>query len=186
MTKKVTLDTLDIEETSVSIREEHELVEEENHKLPTRWFASVWFRAFGIAVGVLSCIFVFSYWWLSQKEQVPPRSVSTVNIPVPLHANENIQVVNDFFIPLKAEKGKQKLVMLDLVFDLNAGQQGLFMQNIVRIRSTIYQTVNRKTDDVAVGPGSMNILKSEMMAELEKYLGKDMIKNIYFTRYIVL
>jgi len=76
--------------------------------------------------------------------------------------------------------------MFDLTFELNTGQQGLFMGNMVRIRSSIYQMVSKKTVNVVLSPRSMNLLRDEIMTELEKYLGKGTIKNIYFTKYIVL
>jgi flagellar basal body-associated protein FliL len=91
-----------------------------------------------------------------------------------------------FFIPLKINKEDQRIMTFDLVFELSAGQQALFMDNIVRIRSSIYQMVSKKTVNIALSPGCMNVLRDEIITELEKYLGKGSIRNIYFTRYIVL
>lgn len=188
MAKKVTLDTLDIEETSVSIQVEAEPTEEDEPKAPVSRFPSAWLRPIpiGITVAVLSGTLLFSYWMWFSKAPPQRHLASKASVPASLPVNPNIQAVSDLFIPLKADKGSQRMVMVDLVFELNNGQQALFMQNMVRIRSGIYQTFNRKTADVVVARGSLEVLKAEMMAELEKHLGKERIKNIYFTKFIVL
>jgi flagellar basal body-associated protein FliL len=186
MAKKVTLDTLDIEETSVSLREEPAGVKMEEDKPPARWFSSIWLRISCIALLMLFCVIGFSYWWISSKKPVPPASVQMVLGPSSFRGSQNVEFMNDFFIPLKVDKKDQRIMMFDLAFELNTGQQVLFMGNMVRIRSSIYQMVSNKTVNVALSPGSMNLLRDEITTELEKYLGKGTIKNIYFTRYIVL
>jgi flagellar basal body-associated protein FliL len=185
MTKKVTLDTLDIEEPSVSLPDEPAEIEIED-KQPVRWFASMWLRVSCIALFMLFCIIGISYWWISSKNTVTSTSVQKVLSPAPSRGNQNIGYVNDFFIPLKPDKTNQRIMMFDLVFELNTEKRGLFMGNMVRIRSSIYQMVSKKTANVILSPGSMNLLRDEIMTELENYLGKGTIKNIYFTRYIVL
>jgi flagellar basal body-associated protein FliL len=186
MAKKVTLDTLDIEETSVSIHEEPELTKEDAQGPPVRRFSATWLRPVGIAAAVLSCILVFSFWWFLPREQTRRPAVPKAVAPAAQPANPNLQALNGFLIPLTAVKGNQRIVLLDMVFELNDGKQGQFTQNIVRIRSSVYQTVKGKTVDAVVSRGSLELLKGEMVAELERYLGKEMIKNIYFTKYIVL
>ena len=186
MAKKVTLDTLDIEETSMSLREESVEVKTEEDKPPVRWFDTRWSRVSCIAVFTLFCITGFSYWWISSKKPMPSASVQNVLAPASLRGNQNVEFVNDFLIPLKVDKEDQRIILFDLAFELNTGQQGLFTENMVRIRSSIYQAVSKKTVKVALGPGSMNLLRDEIMTELENFLGKGTIKNIYFTRYILL
>jgi flagellar basal body-associated protein FliL len=186
MAKKVTLDTLDIEETSVSLRDEPAEIKTEEDKPRVRWFDSIWLRVSCIAFLILFCIISLSYWWISSKKPVPPASVQKVIGPAPFRGTQNIECVNDFYIPLKAEKEDQRIMMFDLAFELNTGKQDLLMGNMVRIRSSIYQIVSKKTVNVALSPGGMNLLRDEIMTELENYLGKGSIKNIYFTRYIVL
>jgi flagellar basal body-associated protein FliL len=186
MAKKVTLDTLDIEETSVSLRGEPEGVKTEEYKPPIRWFASMWFRASCIAFLMVFCIIGLSSWWISSKKPVPSVAAQKVLGPAPSQGIKSIEFMNDFFIPLKVDKEDQRIMMFDLAFELNTGQQGLFMGNMVRIRSSIYQMVSKKTVNVVLSPRSMNLLRDEIMTELEYYLGKGTIKNIYFTKYIVL
>jgi flagellar basal body-associated protein FliL len=184
MSKKVTLDTLDIEETSVSLRAEPAEAKTQEEKPSARWFTSLWFRASCGAFLILLFIIGLSYWWISSKKTVAsaPKVLGSVTVT----ANPNVQFVSDFFIPLKVDKGDQRVMMFDLAFELNSGQQGLFTTHGVRIRSSIYQMVSKKTANVALSPGNMNLLRDEIMAELETYLGKGMIKKIYFTKYIVL
>jgi flagellar basal body-associated protein FliL len=186
MAKKVTLDTLDIEETSVSLRGEPEGVKTEEYKPPIRWFASMWFRVSCIAFLIVFCVIGLSSWWISSKKPVPPAAAQKVLGSVPFQDSQSVKFVNDFFIPLKVDKENQRIMMFDLAFELNTGQQGPFMGNMVRIRSSIYHMVSQKTVNVVLSPGGMNLLKDEIITELENYLGKGTIKNIYFTRYIVL
>jgi flagellar basal body-associated protein FliL len=186
MAKKVTLDTLDIEETSVSLRGEPEGVKTEECRPPIMWFASMWFRVSCIAFLIVFCVIGLSSWWISSKKPVPPAAAQKVLHRAPSQGNQSVECVNDFFIPLKVDKEDQRIMMFDLAFELNAGQQGLLLGNMVRIRSSIYQMVSKKTVNVVLSPRSMNLLRDEIMTELEKYLGKGTIKNIYFTKYIVL
>jgi len=188
MAKKVTLDTLDIEEASVSLREEGEpeLVKEAEEKPPVRWYAAIGFRVLCATVVLLSAIGVSAYWWIGQGKKDTPAPVVKKTIPASWSDRGNFLYVTDFLVPLRTEKGHQKVAVFDLAFELNAGGQSSFNENKVRIRSSIYQTVQQKTNDTMLGPGSMNALKNEIVAEIEKYLGKDSIRKIYFTKYMVL
>lgn len=186
MVKKVTLDTLDIEETSVSMNEKPPEVTAKEDKPPVRWFVSRWFRLACIAFVMLSCVVGLSSWWMSSRKTAPPSPVVKVVKSAPFQGKQNIEFVNDFLIPLKADKGNQRILMFDLAFELNTGQQSRFIENMVRVRSSIYQTVSKKTTNIPLSPGGMNVLRDEIIAELESYLGKGTIKTVYFTRFLVL
>jgi flagellar basal body-associated protein FliL len=186
MAKKVTLDTLDIEEAAVSAADEPVLVTEVAEKRPVKWHTAMWFRLLCAATVLFAGIGVSAYWWISSSKTDTPAGVAKRTIATTLPDQGNFERVNDFLVPLRTVKGQQKAAAFDLAFELNAGVQGSFNQNRVRIRSTIYQTVRQKTNDTMLGPGSMNALKDEIVAELEKYLGKDSIRKIYFTKYMVL
>ena len=186
MVKKVTLDTLDIEETSVSIQEKPLEVKTEEGKPPVRWFVSRWLRLVCIAFVLLSCVVGLSSWWILSKKTGPPAPVVAVDRPSLSQHDKNIEFVNDFLIPLKTDHGSQRILMFDLAFELNTGQKSLFRENMVRVRNSIYQTVSKKTASIPLGPGGMKFIRGEIIAELGNVLGKDMIKAIYFTRFVVL
>jgi len=186
MVKKVTLTKLDIEETSVSIHEKPLEVKTEEGKPPVRWFVSRWFRLACIAFVSLSCVVGLSAWWILSQKTGPPAPVVTVARPTLSQHNKNIEFVNDFLIPLKADDGNQRILMFDLAFELNTGQEGLFRENIVRVRNSIYQTVSKKTASLPLGPGGMNFLRGEIIAELVNVLDKGIIKAVYFKSFIVL
>jgi flagellar basal body-associated protein FliL len=186
MVKKVALDTLDIEESFVSIQEQPSDGKTEENKSPVRWFVSRWFRLACIVIVMLSCAAGFLYWWVLSKRDVSlAPGVKGAN-PAPFQFNQNIEFVNDFLIPLKADHGNQRILMFDLVFELNTGRETLFRENIVRVRSSIYQTVSQKTASIPLSPGGMNLLRDEIIAELVKVLDKGVIKAVYFKSFIVL
>jgi flagellar basal body-associated protein FliL len=103
-----------------------------------------------------------------------------------LQVNKNIEFVNDFLIPLKADAGNQRMLMFDVAFELNTGQESLFRENIVKVRNSIYQTVSKKTGSLPLGPEGMKLLRGEIMTELANVFDKDMIKAVYFKSFIVL
>lgn len=186
MVKKVTLDILDIEESFVSIQERAPEVKTEGDKPPVRWFVSRWFRLACTAMVTLSCVAGLLYWRMLPQKDVSPAHGVKVADPVSLQFNKNIEPVNDFLIPLKDDKGNQRVLMFDLAFELNAGQERLFRENIVRVRNSIYQMVSQKTASVPLGPGGMKFLRGEIIAELENVLDKGVIKAVYFKIFIVL
>jgi flagellar basal body-associated protein FliL len=187
MAKKVTLDTLDIEEASVpGSEEEPGPVKEPEEKPPVRWYRTTRFRVLCAAAVLLSGIGISAYWWISPGKKQAPVPVAQRPAPAALAGGGNFEMVNDFLVPLRTGKGRQKVAVFDLAFELHEGRQASFKENRVRIRSSIYQTVHQKTNDAMLGSGSMNALKNEIVAELEHYLGKDSIKKIYFTKYLVL
>jgi flagellar basal body-associated protein FliL len=148
--------------------------------------SSMRFRVSCVVVLMLLCVTGLSYWGVSSNKPVTPVSAQNVLGMVRLPGSPTVEFMNDFFIPLKVDKADQRIMTFDLAFELNTEQRGLFMENLVRIRSSIYQIVSKKTVDVTLKPGSMNSLRDEIMVELKNYLGKTVVVNIYFTRYIVL
>jgi flagellar basal body-associated protein FliL len=185
MVKKVALDTLDIEESLVSIQEQPSDEKPEENKPPVRWFVSRWFRLVCIAI-LISCAAGFSYWWVLLKKDVSQAPGVKSAHSALFQFNKNIEFVDDFLIPLKAGRGNQRILMFDLVFELNDGQENLFKENIVRVRNSIYQTVSQKTASIPLSPGGMNLLRGEIIAELVKFLHKDIIKAVYFKSFIIL
>jgi flagellar basal body-associated protein FliL len=186
MGKKVTLDTLDIEESFVSTQEQPRDVKTEEVKSQVKWFVSRWFRSVCIAIVILSCIVGLLYWWIVSKKDISLAPGAKVTEPAVFQIKKNIEYVNDFLIPLKADHGNQRMLMFDLAFELNAGQENLFREKIVRVRNSIYQTVCKQTAGIPLSPGGMNYLRGEIIAELANVLDKGTIKAVYFKSFIVL
>jgi flagellar basal body-associated protein FliL len=186
MAKKVTLDILDIEESSVSIQEQPPEVKMEGVKPPVRWFVSRWFRLACAAMVTLSCVAGLLYWWMPPPKNVPPAPGVKVADPGLVQFNKNIEFVNDFLIPLKDDKGNQRVLMFDLGFELDTGQASLFREKIVSVRNSIYQTISKTTASVPLGPGGMKFLRGEIIADLGNVLDKGVIKAVYFKSFIVL
>jgi len=190
MAKKVALDKLGFEESVVSIHDEPpeviKMEEEEEDKAPVRWFASRWFLLACIAFVLVASIAGFLSWKILSKKDASHAAGTKVTDPALSQENKNIEIVSDFLIPLRIDKGNQRLLKCDIAFELNPGQESIFKENIVGIRNSVYQTVSKKTASVPLGPGGMKLLRGEIMADLTSILGKDIIKAVYFKSFIVL
>ncbi len=92
----------------------------------------------------------------------------------------------DFIIDLKDKTGKSKILLCDVVFDLSEAGKPAELENRSDIRSIIYSTATGRNAVVLRSIEERKRLKQEILQELNKMLGAGIVKNVYFTNYVIM
>jgi flagellar basal body-associated protein FliL len=92
----------------------------------------------------------------------------------------------DFIIDLKDKTGKCKILMCDVVFEVSEAGNIAELENREDIRNMIYQTATGKNAVVLRSIEERKKLKNELLQEANKMLGDGIIKNVYFTNYVIM
>ncbi len=92
----------------------------------------------------------------------------------------------DFIIDLKDKAGNSRILMCDVVFDLSEAGSNVQLENRDDIRNLIYQTLTGKNAIVLRSLEERKRLKKELLQEAGKVLGEGIVKNIYFTNYVIM
>jgi flagellar basal body-associated protein FliL len=92
----------------------------------------------------------------------------------------------DFIIDLKDSTGKSKILMCDVVFDVSEAGNMAELESREDIRNMIYRTATEKNAVVLRSMEERKKLKKELLQEANKMLGDGVIKNVYFTNYLIM
>jgi flagellar basal body-associated protein FliL len=190
---KVSLDELDIEEpTPLEEKEPSEKGVELRLTGWRRWRLAVLIAAVFFAVAVL---FGISYWWFLGKykakrpEAKPLGKVSaaeTVGVSSGDGQRFMGEIVKDILVPLNKEKERQKVLCFDLAFEIEHGKNANFRNNMQVVRNSIYKTVKMSDADFYLEKKGKELLQKRIKSDIETLLGKGIIGNVYFTKFIVL
>jgi len=120
-------------------------------------------------------------------EKKKPESTGTINTET---AIVSVKVNNvhfkDFIIDLKDKAGKSRILMCDVVFDVSEAGNIAELENREDIRNLIYKTVTGKNAVVLRSLEERNRLKKELLQEASNILGEGIVKNVYFTNYLIM
>ncbi|MEN6332137.1 MAG: flagellar basal body-associated FliL family protein [Smithella sp.] len=92
----------------------------------------------------------------------------------------------DFIIDLKDKTGKSRILMCDVVFNISEAGNIAELENREDVRSLIYQTLTGRNAVVLRSLEERKKLKKELMQEAVNVLGEGIVKNIYFTNYVIM
>jgi flagellar basal body-associated protein FliL len=92
----------------------------------------------------------------------------------------------DFIIDLKDTSGKSKILICDIAIDVSENQDAAKLVNDADVRDIIYRTAKGKSAVALRSLEERKRLKDEMARELGKILGEGIVKNVYFTNYIII
>lgn len=121
---------------------------------------------------------------IEKKKAANDEKISTPAAIEPVKAN-NVYF-KDFIIDLKDKTGKSKILMCDLVFDVSEAGKIAELENRNDIRNMIYTTATGRNAVVLRSIEERKKLKQELLLELNKLLGEGIVKNIYFTNYVIM
>ena len=76
--------------------------------------------------------------------------------------------------------------MCDVVFDVSEAGNIAELENREDIRNLIYQTATGKNALVLRSIEERKRLKKELLQEANKMLGDGIVKNVYFTNYVIM
>lgn len=91
----------------------------------------------------------------------------------------------DFFIDLKDSDGKSKLLVCDVAIDIIENQDDTRLANSIDVRKTIYLAAKGKSAVALKSSEERKRLEKEITAKLARILGEGVIKNLYFTNYLI-
>jgi flagellar basal body-associated protein FliL len=114
------------------------------------------------------------------------ESGSTSTPVVPLADKVITIYFKDFIIDLKDTSGKSKILVCDVAIDISENQNVAQLVNNKDVRKIIYRTAKGKSAVALRSMEERKRLKNEMAKELEKMLGEGIVKNVYFTNYIIM
>jgi flagellar basal body-associated protein FliL len=120
------------------------------------------------------------------EEKVTPGA-DNLNIPVAVEpVKMNTAYFKDFLIDMKDKTGKSKILLCDVAFNLSEEKNIAELENRQDIRNVIYQTVKGKNVVALKSIEERKLLKKELSQELNKIIGDGIVKNVYFTNYIIM
>jgi flagellar basal body-associated protein FliL len=117
--------------------------------------------------------------------EVPENT--SISVPAaPLAEKVTTIYFKDFIIDLKDTSGKSKILICDIAIDVSENQDAAKLVNDADVRDIIYRTAKGKSAVALRSLEERKRLKDEMARELGKILGEGIVKNVYFTNYIIM
>jgi flagellar basal body-associated protein FliL len=137
----------------------------------------------GVAV-VLVAAGSVSYLQFRQKEaaQMAAEKAKQMAAAVPV---VHEAVFPDFSIDIKDTRGQYRFLQCDITLEFQAGVE-LTEDRKAEIRKVIYRAAQKKGQELIRVSDSGSRLKKEMHDELRDLLGEAALKDIYFTRYVLI
>jgi flagellar basal body-associated protein FliL len=120
---------------------------------------------------------------IEKKKPQSAETISTQTAIVPVKVNN--ANFKDFIIDLKDKTGKSKILMCDVALEVT-GEGVAELENRTDIRNLIYQTVTGKNAVVLRSLEERKRLRNELLQEANKILGERIVKNVYFTNYVIM
>lgn len=117
------------------------------------------------------------------------KTVNTEKINLPPAGRPikvNTAYLKDFIIDLKDKAGKSKILLCDIVFDLTEEKNTVELGNRKDIRKLVCQTAASRNAIVLRSIEERRKLKNELREEVNKMLGGEIVKNIYFLNYVIM
>ena len=193
MTKKVSLDTLDIEDPAILTDKKRAEAEEAPRKPPAGWYRSRLLLISGAVFLALFCVGLFLFFFMdSQREMsrpaqsTPPVAAGKGNAAVSGRPGIIVEEVKDFLIPLKAGDKESRVLSIDMAFEIDSASQALFREKTVLVRGAIFNAVNGTAAEIPKGKNGIEKVREKIIASLETLLGKDFVKNVWVTKFVVL
>ncbi len=194
MTKKVSLDTLDIEDPAILTDKKRAEAEEAPKKPPAGWYRSRLLLISGavffalLSAGLLLFFFTGSQRETSGPAQSPPPVAAGKGIAaVSGRPGIIVEEVKDFLIPLNAgDKKESRVLSIDMAFEIEPASQALFREKTVLVRGAIFNAVNGTAAEIPKGKNGIEKVREKIIASVETLLGKDFVKNVWVTKFVVL
>jgi len=93
---------------------------------------------------------------------------------------ERFEYFNDFIVHIKGVRKKDRILVCDVVIELNRGAK--LSKERVELRRIIYKTLKELLDLY----GNRRRLKKEIKIRSNNFMDDEIIKSVYFTRFVLL
>lgn len=98
----------------------------------------------------------------------------------------NLTNFGNFVVDCRDGGGNVRIVMFAFAVELNKPVNGDAIEDRVELRGGIYTLSKKKSVASLLSPEDRKGFRNEIAAELERRLGVDVVKAIYFTKFYVL
>ena len=171
MATKVELDLLELDDLE-DAAEEGAAAEPKKRRISLKWIS--------ISVFLLLSVTGTSVWIYLKIQNA---GVSKEKVSVVLEA-ANIERFDDFVISMKDDHGNYRVLICDIALELS--KDAKISESRVNIRRTIYKAAKKKRIDQVMTHNFRKTLKKAIKFELNNYLGEKIIKQVYFTRFVLM
>lgn len=93
---------------------------------------------------------------------------------------ERFEYFNDFIVYMKDDRKKDRILVCDVVVELNRGMK--LPQERTELRKILYNTLKKPSDLHEI----RRSLKEKIKIILNNFMGDEIIKNVYFSKFILL
>ena len=114
-------------------------------------------------------------------ESAPAAEAAAPLRPAPLRATE----IEGFIVDLQDEKGNPRVVLCGFALDAE-GREASLLDRDVDLRRIIYESLRSHRVESLMTSEGKNALKKEIRELLEKRAGAPPIRDVYFTKFVVL
>ncbi|NTU41465.1 MAG: flagellar basal body protein FliL [Nitrospirales bacterium] len=99
-------------------------------------------------------------------------------------AQKSVLVALDPFVVNLTDQGRYLKVTMQLEI-MDAAQQAMFQEKMPNIRDTVITLLSSKSAESVAGPEGKLQLKDELILRVNQAVGKDVLKNLYFTDFVM-
>lgn len=103
----------------------------------------------------------------------------------PAVALQSVFPFENFTIDLKDPQGNYKLLICDVVLELNRPDVMTEEKKVV-IRKTIYEAARNKSPDLLSSSQAHRVFKRQISSELGSLMGQEVIRDVYVTKFVLL
>ncbi|MCX5833947.1 MAG: flagellar basal body-associated FliL family protein [Deltaproteobacteria bacterium] len=114
-----------------------------------------------------------------------PDAAGEKGVDTPAAALQSVFSFDNFTIDLKDPQGKYKLLICDVVLELNRPDVMTEEKKVV-IRKTIYETARKKSPDLLSSSQAHRVFKRQIISELNNLMGPEAIRDVYVTKFVLL
>ena len=128
-----------------------------------------------------------SIWLLSGGERKKESAVKEEESLIKaIPAGEKMILFDNFVVDVRDKKGDMRIAFYDIVIELEKPQAAGAEGERVDLRSAIHAVLKRKQVVDGLSPEGRNLIKIELINELDRLLGEKSVKNIYITYFEVI
>jgi flagellar basal body-associated protein FliL len=114
-----------------------------------------------------------------------PDTAREKGAETPAVALQSVFSFDNFTIDLKDPQGHYRLLICDVVLELNRPDVMTEERKVV-IRKTIYETARKKSPDLLNSSQAHRVFKRQIGTELSSLMGTESIREVYVTRFVLL
>jgi flagellar basal body-associated protein FliL len=149
------------------------------------WLRKPLFRIILIAVVFLGLTAGILIGFYQSTEEDAPAVQEKKAVPAPpLPAAKPGAVFEGMVVDQKDEKGNIRIVFCDVALELeNPKTASAVFGDRVDVRNVIYDVLKKEPAQEGLSPEGRGRLKEKLKNELNRLLGENPVKDVYFTRY---